>query len=48
MFANLRFIFVFTILTIYIQGMNAFVFGSSSFSETNVKEISLEVEVALL
>lgn len=48
MFANLWFIFMFTILTIYIQGMNALVFGSRSVSETNVKEISLEAEVALL
>lgn len=48
MFANLQFIFVFTILTICIQGRNAVVFGSRSVSETNVKEISLEAEVALL
>ena len=48
MFANLSFMFIFTILTTYSQGMNALVFGSRSVSETSVKEISLEAEVALL
>lgn len=48
MFANLWFMFIFTILTTYSQGMNALVFGSRSVSETSVKEISLEAEVALL